>query len=491
MYTLLNKKRFGIASYLAAFFMIMFLPVVMAIKQVGEGGGGEGETPEQKALFLEIEKRINTIVENQTKENVKKSDVDKDLKEINKMITELSDKQIKELSETVANQAKTITDLTNASKEQGIELAKMKNKPEAPVKMSFREAVKESIMEYKDKILTNVSDTYGERLSMKGYFTGGNRQSPTFTIKAAVDMLQSNISGNYVNNIRLTELDPMRVSVPVAIYAHVLEGIFPSKQLNKPFMSFLVVGTYWDGSGTKTEGSASGKSSFLLTTVEFKAFNVSTHFILSDETLDDIEEALDEIAIVAPDKIHESIDSKVFADSGDNSTDIRGLLVGGTTCTDFVAATYADTVKGANIIDLISKAKLSIEKSKYRPNMVVMNGTDIESFQGLKDALDNSVLDRRVAWGPMGVPVAVCGMRIVQNDSLTANTMLVLDNTKVMLGVRKAMTMEIGLNSTDFTEGQKTVRIGMRLAVGVRDKAALSYVTAIGNDIDTINKATA
>jgi hypothetical protein len=39
--------------------------------------------------------------------------------------------------------------------------------------------------------------------------------------------------------------------------------------------------------------------------------------------------------------------------------------------------------------------------------------------------------------------------------------------------------MEIGYNGTDFVEGQKTVKLSVRLALGVRDKAGVVYVDDI------------
>jgi hypothetical protein len=69
----------------------------------------------------------------------------------------------------------------------------------------------------------------------------------------------------------------------------------------------------------------------------------------------------------------------------------------------------------------------------------------------------------------------VCGMRIITSNAITANQVVVLDSKQLMLGKRKDMTMEIGYNGTDLTEGQKTVVIKVRLAFGVRDALAVIY----------------
>jgi hypothetical protein len=63
----------------------------------------------------------------------------------------------------------------------------------------------------------------------------------------------------------------------------------------------------------------------------------------------------------------------------------------------------------------------------------------------------------------------------------------VVDQAQLMIGIRKDMTMEIGYNSTDLTEGQKTVVIKVRNAFGVRDKAAVIYSDDISTDVTAID----
>jgi HK97 family phage major capsid protein len=130
--------------------------------------------------------------------------------------------------------------------------------------------------------------------------------------------------------------------------------------------------------------------------------------------------------------------------------------------------------------------KLAVRKNKYKPKFVGLNSTDIDKIQSLKDQLDNSISDRRLVFNADGDLVKIAGLRVVENDYITADTAIVGDTAQAMIGVRKAMTMEIGLNSTDFTEGQKTVRLGLRLAFGVRDKAAFQYSSGLTADLATI-----
>jgi hypothetical protein len=373
-----------------------------------------------------------------------------------------------------------------ASKEQGLAMAKLLNKETENSKpKTFADAVKEAILAKKDIFLKEVNDDNGKRLSFKSFFESGHKSTGVIEVNKAVDMLQSNIVGNYVANLRLTQLDPNRVGIPLIQYPHALD-VIPIRPIQKPYMAMLVVGTYTDGSATKTEGSAAGQSSFLLTTQSFTAFNIATYFTLSEETLDDLEEVMAEIGTVAPDKLNAAIDAKIFADAGNGSTDIRGLFVNAATCTDFTAATYGGTVTGANLIDLIDKMKLNIQLANYNPDVVGLNDVDLSKFRGLKDQLDNSIMDRRVTYNNMGDVVSICGLAVIRNNAITADTCFVGDSKQYQIGLRKGMSLEIGLNAADFTEFQKTVRLSVRLAFGVRDKAAFQYSAAMATDVNTL-----
>jgi HK97 family phage major capsid protein len=251
-------------------------------------------------------------------------------------------------------------------------------------------------------------------------------------------------------------------------------------------MALLVVYSYSDGAATKTEGSASSISSFLLKTVSFKAFFIATYFTLSDETLDDLNEAMEEIAVTAPSKILDKIDGYILGTAGDDSSAIAGLFTS-TKKTDFASATtYAASIPNANEFDVISTMKLQCETANYIPDVVVLNLVDLNKLAAKKDQIDNSINDRRVVFNNVGEPVAVCGLRIIKSTAITADSLAVLDSKQLMIGKKKDMTMEMGYNAADFTEGQKTVVLKVRLAFGVRDPLAVTYCSGLSAAVSAI-----
>ena len=463
----------------------------------------EKQEAEKKALLKDIMTDVNSVITESQKDNVKQADVDLKVKGLNEKIEKLDNSGMKELNDSLETMTKKVDKLEKFSTEQketidtqGLSIKSLKEgkgKKEAPV--TFRKALEDSIMNHKqvDNILSKKSDDNGERLSLKDYFTEkGNKTTPVFEVKVAVDMTNSNIAGNYVNLLRLTELDPARVGIPLTIYQNVTDYM-PSKRISRPRMSLLVAYTYVDGSDTTSEAGTPDQSSVLFKTVEFPSFKIAAYATLGDETLDDLPEALDELAMVMPSKIIDKINSQVLGTAGDDSTAIKGMRTTGSSgkCTAFVAATYADEIVAANIIDLIAKMKLQCSGNKYRADTVWLNPTDADNLGALKDQLDNSIMDRRIKFDGIGNPVNVCGLNIKLTEDMTSDQCVVGDNKQAMLGIRQTMEFAIGLSGDNFRDGEKTARISVRMAFAVRDKAAFIWSNTVDDDIATITNTPA
>lgn len=425
---------------------------------------------EKEKLLLEIK----GLIADSQKEGVKKADLEKTIADLNDRIAKLSKPEIDSLPETVnkliAEQAK-LTASVNS-------MAEAVNKKAGEKPMTLAEALVDAVKESAKNIPSLISESTEKghkTISMKDYFQKlGNKNTPEMVVKIAVDMSQAAIVGANINTVRLTDLDPNRVGTPLAVYANVQDWM-PTKPVSGKYMSILVVHTYEDGSGTKTQGSTAAKSSFLLKTVEFVTATIGTKFRVTDESLDDLPEIMSEIAIVAPSKIKDNVDAQILGAAGDDTATIKGILAASKK-TDFASgSTYLASIPNASKVDAISLMKDQAETSKYIVDTIVLNPLEVREIAAEKDQLDNSKTDRRVTFDALGEPVAVCGLMIRRNTNLAANSALVLAQNMVQIGDRKNMTLEVGYDGNDFTEGWKTVRINVRLAFAVRDPLAVIY----------------
>lgn len=494
-------KSNPITAAIGAAIIFMFFPVLTSKKNVMSylrTGTADTDEDLEKALLDKIEKSVKKMLDGIEKETLTPEKVEKLVQKINKETAKLTEdglsdlrKKMDALSESntfLVNQA---TEAKEALKAQSAELKKLKEtgteETAAEKQLTFKQALRAAFMEQKDNLLKEVSDDHGKRLSMKGFFSkvGQMGRTPEMTIKAPVDMFLTNIgfaSGDTQNNnLRLTALDPQRVGIPLNVYPHVMD-VYQVKSIAKPYMALLVAYSYENGAGIKLEGAAAVQSSLLFKTVIFPAFFISTYFNLSDETLDDLDEAIDEISIVAPDKIMDKIDAQIDRTGGDDIVSIKGILHTDKS-TAYARQMDASSVPGAYIVDLIADAQLQCEQNRYRANVVKMNPKTTVLLAAAKNSFDDSKSDRRVQFDNLGNPVSVCGLRIIKSNDLATTALLVLDNTQPWIGRRRDMTMEIGYNGTDLVEGQKTVIMKVRLAFGVRDKAAIIYVSDIAAGI--------
>lgn len=441
---------------------------------------------DKEQLLLEIKQ----LIADSSKGLITEKVLNEKIEAINVQLKALNDrednhKEVKDLKDSVDALIKATAD--NAAAIKAMTEAPKGNASEKP--LSFKDALIAAVTDKaKDMpaLLAEVKDTYGERKSLGDYFKKlGNKTTGEMTVKIAVDMLESNVVQSNVATVRLAELDPQRVGIPLTIYPHVTDWM-PSKTLTRPTMSLLVVYSYEDGAATKTEGSASSKSSFLLKTVEFKSFFIATYFTLSDETLDDLNEAMEEIAVTGPSKIMDKVDGYILGTAGDDSSAIAGLYTASKMTAFASATTYAAKYPNANEYSVIAAMKHQCEANNYKPDVVVMNPLDISLLVDKKDQIDNTLTDRRLAFDNFGNLVAFNGLRIISSTAQTADTIAVLDSKQLMIGKRKDMTMEIGYNGTDFTEGQKTVVLKVRLAFGVRDEAAVIYCSGLAAAVAAI-----
>jgi hypothetical protein len=428
----------------------------------------------EKEMLL---KEIQGLIDKSQSEGVKKADLDKAIKDLNERIEKLNNEEMKTLKEGVDKLLVATAENAAAIKAMGEVASKKEVKT-----MTLKEALLDAIQESSKVVPTLVSkrtENGVEKLSMSEYFNKlGNKNTPEMTLKVAVDMNQSQIVQSNVATIRMTELDPTRVGIPLAVYRHVTDWM-PVKTISNKYMSLLVVYSYEDGAGTKTQGSTATKSSFLLKTVEFVSATIGTKFRLSDESLSDLPEAMDEIARVAPSKIKDNIDVQILGSAGDDTATIKGLYAA-SKHTDFASATtYLAMWPSPTRVDVIALMKDQAETSKYLVNTVILNPLDVRKIAAEKDQLDNSRIDRRVAFDALGEPIAICGMLIERNANQTADSVTVLDRNQVQIGDRMQMTLEVGYDGNDFTEGYKTVRINTRLAFGVRDPLAVIYCSGL------------
>lgn len=164
------------------------------------------------------------------------------------------------------------------------------------------------------------------------------------------------------------------------------------------------------------------------------------------------------------------------------TTNIKGLVASSTTFTP-----AASGITDASIYDLIVKVKAAITKtggSKYDPNFVLMNNDDICKMDLKKDANNNYVMPPFVSRDGKTVK----SLTVIEDNALTANTLVVGDSRYGKIYEAAGLTMSRGVVDKQFVEDTITLKVRRRLALLIRevDKTGFYHVTDIGAALTTL-----
>jgi HK97 family phage major capsid protein len=166
--------------------------------------------------------------------------------------------------------------------------------------------------------------------------------------------------------------------------------------------------------------------------------------------------------------VRQKLDSQVINGTG-TPPQIRGILN---------YAGIQTQAKGADpAFDAIFKAITKVRAvGRAEPDAVAIHSTDFQAIRLTRTADGLYIMGSPDSPGSMrlfGLPVAI-------NEVLTAGTALVGDFSRyARLKERKGIEVQVGYTGTQFTEGKKTLRADIRVAMVVRRAAAFCTVTGL------------
>jgi HK97 family phage major capsid protein len=189
---------------------------------------------------------------------------------------------------------------------------------------------------------------------------------------------------------------------------------------------------------------------------------------VSKEMLADLAFVRSEINTVLMEQIEQSVDFSMI--QGGGGSDLNGLIGN---IPVFNAGTFAGTIIGANIIDVIQVAKAQIQTQNFMPTHVVMNPEDKAKFELTKTSTGEYTY-------PMFFTGAenVAGLIVVASNNITAGTIIVGDFSKLIVKVREAANLTVGYENDDFTRNMVTIIAEARLVQYIRNNDFGAFVEA-------------
>ena len=289
-----------------------------------------------------------------------------------------------------------------------------------------------------------------------------------------LDVKDTTITGSYVGDYALTDFDSevdRVVRKRVGILDVVSRGTTTSKFVTYVTQTASSKNTWVPEAEAKSEREVGWRE------ISEEVKKIAGYIKVSKEMLDDLSFIRSEINTDLMDKLREDIETALL--NGTGAAQINGLLSLGMGLPTFGAGSFALSIPGANISDLMRVVKAQIEAENFSPTHVVLNPEDIAKLQ-LTKGTDNTYTY------PMYLPqtgeLTIAGMTIVSSTYMSVGTYLVGDMSKVNVRFRENMTMTTGLDQDDFTRNMVTILIEARLVQYVKTNQKKAFVFG---DIDT------
>ena len=288
------------------------------------------------------------------------------------------------------------------------------------------------------------------------------------------------IDGDYTGNVALSVLEPgvNRIACPIRRIREISNvGTTTSKFVTYIQQTKQVAptgeGTLWvNEAGAKFNGEVKYEE------VSEEVKKVAAYIKVSKEMLADLSFVRSEINTELMEAIEQNIDNSLI--NGAGGVDLNGLL---SAAPNFSAGTFAGTIPGANIMDLIRIAKAQIQAANFEPTHVVLNPEDVAKIELTKTSTGEYTYP--AFWD---ANMMVAGLTVVSSNNITAGTLVVGDFTKFNIKFREDMNMSVGYENDDFTRNMVTILCEARLVAYIKGNDVDAFVQSdIATDLALIN----
>ena len=223
--------------------------------------------------------------------------------------------------------------------------------------------------------------------------------------------------------------------------------------------------------GPTAEGAVKNQIDFDLV-VDSESVKKFTAFIkVSDEMVDDISFMATEINNELMRELLKVVESQVYEGDG-IGTNLNGIR---TVATAFAAGSFAGTVDGANIVDVLRVAMDNIKVAEQgMPNYILMHPSDVTALKLVKvSTTDGRYIDQLQM---VGGQLSLDGVPIIETTLVTIGDYLVGDFNLSTVYNKGSISIQVGLDGNDFTKNMRTVRAEWRGLVLVKNNDRTSFV---------------
>lgn len=231
-----------------------------------------------------------------------------------------------------------------------------------------------------------------------------------------------------------------------------------------------------DGAADETaEGNDKNQIDFDWVEKSKKVEKITAFIKVSKEALDDLDGLANEINTELRETILLQTDADLLSGDGITPT-IAGLL---TMDTAYDAGAFAGTIVDPNFADVLRTAIAQVVANQFRPNYILLHPTDVAKMD-----LEKSEADGHYTLPPFKSAdgMVVSGVRVLENTGQTVDKFTVGDFTKFNVKLREGLTIDMGLDGSDFTKNLVTILGEIRLASYIKTNHAGAFVSGDFSD---------
>lgn len=246
-----------------------------------------------------------------------------------------------------------------------------------------------------------------------------------------------------------------------------LLDLVPTGQTGQAAVVYMEETTRTHSAAERAEGAAYAESTFALTERSETVRSIGDSVPVTDEQLEDVAMAQSYLEQRLMFGVRQRLDQQILTGNG-TSPNLSGIQD---------RSGIQTQARGSDATpDAIYKAMTKVRVTgRAFPNVVIFHPNDWQRIRLLRTA------DGIYIWGSPSEagPERIWGVRVVQSDAETEGTALVGDVNYCQLFERRGIEVAVGYVNTQFTEGERTIRAGMRAAFAVYRDAAFCTVTGV------------
>lgn len=392
----------------------------------------------------------------------------KSMTEAEGRIDEKTDKKIKAAQDALVEEAKKL--IASVKKESEEKTAALEEKHTVEVK-SLKDDIKElkqqngtlmvqarSNETIGDAVMrTLMSDESKEKIKSLRGVQGSTMLK--FDIELTRDMItkavHTMVRGTDVtgDNTLLTDLQPG--TVRILRRRPFIRSIVSVGRTSNGTIKYVEITNPEGGAGMTAEGTAKSQASFQYVTREITAKKITAYIKVSDEFLEDIEEAESDIRQELIDLIELKLDEQLLTGDG-NTNNIKGIDAWSTA---WAHGTFLDTIVDPNEADVVRAGIAQQSKMYLMSTHVLMNPVDAAKLDMAKGS------DGHYQKPGFMTGNNIDGVQIVENPGVAEGTAYLIDSTKLKLKIRKDLSITVGRDGNDLTNNLVTFIAEMRAAM--------------------------